>query len=245
MRFEGKTALVTGAAVGIGRATAVKLASEGAQVVAIDLNEEKLTALKEEIEAAGGKVLTLVCDVADEEAVNQAVALANEQFGMIHILINNAALWRDSFSFWDTPIEIWKKYMDINVMGVVYCTRAVLTDMMSAGYGRIVNVASVAGVYGNAKMAHYSATKGALISMTAALAKEVCNKGVIVNAVSPGTVSPADISDYEYVQESGMNYMGRTGSDKENANLICFLASDEATYISGQNIQIDGSRKKI
>jgi 3-oxoacyl-[acyl-carrier protein] reductase len=245
MRFEGKTALVTGAAVGIGRATAVKLASEGAQVVAIDLNEEKLASLREEIGGLGGKVLTLVCDVANEEAVNQAVAVAKEQFGMIHILINNAALWRDRFSFWDTPIEIWKKYMDINVMGVVYCTRAVLTDMMSAGYGRIVNVASVAGVYGNAKMVHYSATKGALISMTAALAKEVCNKGVIVNAVSPGTVSPADIPDYEYVQESGMNYMERTGSDMENANLICFLASDEASYIAGQNIQIDGSRKKI
>lgn len=244
-RFEGKTALVTGAAVGIGRTTAVKLASEGARIVALDLNGEKLATLQEEIESAGGKVLTLVCDIADEAAVNQAVAKAVEQFGTIHILINNAALWRDSSWFLDTSVETWKKYLDINVMGVVYCTRAVLPGMLAAGYGRIVNVASVAGVYGNAKMVHYSATKGALISMTAALAKEVCDKGVIVNAVSPGTVSPADNSDYCYVQESAMNYMGRTGSDMENANLICFLASEEASYISGQNIQIDGSRKKI
>ena len=164
---------------------------------------------------------------------------------MIHILVNNAALWRDRASFVDAPAELWKKYLDINVMGVVYCTRAALPDMIEAGYGRIVNVASVAGVYGNAKMVHYSATKGALISMTKALAKEVCDKGVLVNAVSPGTVSPADKNDYEWQQPSEMNYMGRTGSGNENADLICFLASDEATYISGQNIQIDGSRKKI
>ena len=244
-RFEGKTALVTGAAVGIGRATAVKLASEGAQVVAIDLNEEKLATLREEIGGLGGKVLTLVCDVANEAAVNQAVATAKAQLGMIHILINNAALWRDRSWFLDTTIDTWKKYMDINVMGVVYCTRAVLGDMLEAGYGRIVNVASVAGVYGNGKMVHYSATKGALIAMTEALSKEVCDKGVIVNAVSPGTVSPAEVGDYEYVQESGMSYMGRTGSGMENANLICFLASDEVPYLAGQNIQIDGCRKKI
>ena len=245
MRFTNKTALITGAAVGIGRATAVKMASEGAKIVALDLNEEKLDTLKQEIESTGGEILTLICNVADEASVNEAFAKAKEKFGTVHILINNAALWRDTSRFLETSVDTWKKYLDINVMGVVYCTRAALPDMLEAGYGRIVNVASVAGVYGNPKMVHYSATKGALISMTQALAKEVSDKGVLVNAVSPGTVSPSSVEDYEYVQDSSMNYMARTGSGMENADLICFLASDNASYIAGQNIQIDGCRKKI
>ena len=129
-------------------------------------------------------------------------------------------------------------------MGVVYFTQAVLPKMLENKYGRIINVASVAGVYGNAMMAHYSATKGAVIALTKALAKEVGDKGILVNSVSPGSVSPAECDDIDYTQESPLSYMGRTGSDRENANLICFLASDEASYISGQNIQIDGCRKK-
>ena len=137
-----------------------------------------------------------------------------------------------------------ERFIDINIMGVVYCTRAVLPKMIENGYGRIINIASVAGVYGNANMAHYSATKGALIAFTKALAKEVTDKGVLVNSVSPGSVSPASNPDIDYTQESQLSFMGRTGSDRENANLICFLASDEASYISGQNIQIDGCRKK-
>lgn len=129
-------------------------------------------------------------------------------------------------------------------MGVVYCTKAVLPKMLENSYGRIVNVASVAGVYGNANMVHYSATKGALIAMTKALAKEVTDKGVLVNCVSPGSVSPSGNKDMNYFENSELSFMGRTGTDMENANLICFLASDEASYISGQNIQIDGCRKK-
>ena len=245
MKFQNKVAVVTGAAVGIGRATAIKLAQEGARVVAMDLNAEGLISLEKEIKEIGGEVLTLSCDVSDEKAVNKAFETAKERFGSIQILINNAALWRDASPFLETPVDMWKRYLDINVMGVVYCTRAALPDMIEAHYGRIVNIASVAGVYGNAKMVHYSATKGALISMTQALAKEVADKGITVNATSPGTVSPSDIQSYDHTQDSSMNYMGRTGSDMENANLICFLASEEASYISGQNIQIDGVRKRL
>ena len=117
--------------------------------------------------------------------------------------------------------------------------------MVKNGYGRIINVASVAGVYGNAKMSAYSATKGAVIAFTKALAKEVTSKGVLVNAVSPGSVSPSDISDIDHSQPSELSFMGRTGTDRENADLICFLASDKASYISGQNIQIDGCRKRM
>lgn len=129
-------------------------------------------------------------------------------------------------------------------MGTVYFTKAALPDMITSRYGRIINVAFVAGVYGNANMVHYSATKGAVIAMTKALAKEVADKGVLVNAVSPGSVSPSENSDMDYYTDSELSFMGRTGTDMGNANLICFLASDEASYISAQNIQIDGCRKK-
>lgn len=245
MRFDNKVAVITGAAVGIGKGTAIKFALEGAKVVAIDINKEKLEALKNEIEEGGGSVLTLVCDVSDEEAVNEAFDTARRQLGKIDILVNNAALWRDMCSFVDSTSELWKRYLDINIMSAVYCTRAALPDMVENGWGRIINVASVAGVYGNAKMVHYSATKGALIAMTKALAKEVADKGVLVNAISPGSVSPSSVDDCDHVQPSELSFVGRTGSINENAELICFLASNEASYISGQNIQIDGCRRKM
>jgi NAD(P)-dependent dehydrogenase (short-subunit alcohol dehydrogenase family) len=246
MRFDNKVAVITGAAVGIGKGTAIKFALEGAKVVAIDINKEKLEALKNEIEEGGGSVLTLVCDVSDEKAVNEAFDTARRQLGKIDILVNNAALWRDMCSFVDSTSELWKRYLDINIMSAVYCTRAALPDMIENGWGRIINVASVAGVYGNPNMVHYSASKGAVIAMTKALAKEVANKGVTVNCISPGSVSYAD--DIDAVQHDGFGYQAtyiqRSGSHRENANLICFLSSDDADYIVGQNIQIDGCRKK-
>jgi len=158
--------------------------------------------------------------------------------------VNNAGIWRCWSTFAETSIEEWKQYIDINLMGTVYFTKAVLDGMLANGYGRIINVASVAGVYGNANMAHYSATKGALIAMTKALAKEVAEKGITVNAVSPGSVSPSQNRDIDYTESSTLSFAGRTGSNRENADLICFLASRKAGYISGQNIQIDGCRKK-
>lgn len=245
MRFSGKTAVITGAAVGIGRAAAVKFAAEGARVVALDLNEEALNDLHREIVERGGEALTMVCDVSDESAVNAAFEASRARFGKIDILVNNAGLWRYFDSFLEVTVEHWIKLMNVNVMSMVYCTRAALPDMIDSGWGRIVNVASVAGVYGNAKMVPYSATKGAIISMTQALAKEVAAQGVTVNAISPGTVTPAEKMDYYAHQESSANYMKRTGSTMENADLIVFLASDEASYISGQNIQIDGCRRTI
>lgn len=245
MRFSNKTALITGAAVGIGRAAAVKFAQEGATVVALDMNANELDTLKCEVEALGGKILTLVCNVSDEAEVKRAFAKASAAFGGVDILVNNAGLWRDMSAFLDTSTDMWTKYINVNIMGTVHCTKEALPSMIEREYGRIINIASVAGVYGNAKMVHYSATKGAIISMTKALAKEVADKGITVNAVSPGTVSPSEKADYFYTQDSSMSYMGRTGSTMENADLICFLASNEAGYISGQNIQIDGVRKKL
>ena len=245
MTFEGKTALVTGASVGIGRAVAMKLAQNGANLVLLDIDYEKLEVLKGELAEYNREVLIFKCDVSDENAVNEAIGAAEKKFGKIDIAVNNAALWKNVSPFLDVPIDLWKKYIDINVMGTVYVCRAVLPKMLENNYGKIVNVASVAGVYGNPKMTHYSATKGAVISFTKALAKEVADKGIYVNSVSPGTVSPSQNPDVNYYQEAERAYMGRSGTDMENANLICFLASDESGYILGQNIQIDGCRKIV
>ncbi len=244
MKFQGKVAMITGASVGIGRAVALGLSEQGADLVLLDINTEKLLQVEEEVKKHGHKVLAYACDVSDEKKVNEIVSDATERLGRIDILVNNAALWRDRSSFSESSSDLWKKYIDVNVMGVYYCTRAVIGGMIENGYGRVINVASVAGVYGNVKMVHYSTTKGALIAMTKALAKEVTGSGVLVNCVSPGSVSPSDNEDIDFFKPSDLSFMGRTGTDRENANLILFLASDEASYISGQNIQIDGCRKK-
>lgn len=244
MNFIGKTALVTGASVGIGRAVALQLAKYGANLVLVDINAEKLEEVKKELAQYKQEVLTFTCDVRDEQRVNEVAKEALAHFGKVEILVNNAAVWRSKKAFLEVDSEEWKQYLDINIMGTVYFTKELLGSMIENGYGRIINIASVAGVYGNAKMVHYSATKGAVIAMTRALAKEVTAKGVLVNAVSPGSVSSSLNSDPDFYSPSELSFMGRTGTDMENANLVCFLASDEASYISGQNIQNDGCRKK-
>lgn len=243
--FNNKTVLITGAAAGIGKACAIQFAKQGANIVLVDYNKETLAETEKEIKAITNNVLSFVCNVADNDGVLNVVNKVFENYGKIDILVNNAALWRCWSDFVDTSVEEWKTYLDINIMGTVYFTKAVLPKMLENKFGRIINVASVAGVYGNAKMVHYSATKGALISLTKALAKEVTAQGVTVNAVSPGSVSPAEMNDIDYIAPSELSFSGRTGSTKENADLICFLAGDNAGYISGQNIQIDGCRKKM
>ena len=243
-KMKNKVAMITGAAVGIGRAVALQMAEKGAKLVLLDMNVETLKKLEEELKVYDTEVMACVCDVSDEKAVNDVVQSATEKFGGIDILVNNAALWRNFQAFLETPTETWEKFMDINVMSVVYCTKAVLPKMLENGYGRIVNVASVAGVYGNANMAVYSATKGAVIAMTKSLAKEVIGGGVVVNSVSPGSVSDSSNPDVDYFIPTELSYIGRTGTGRENAELICFLASEKASYIVGQNIQIDGCRKK-
>ena len=245
MNFQNKVALITGAAVGIGRACAILFAEAGAKLVLADINKEKLEAVKQELSEHTSDVLIYECDVSDEVRVGETVSDAISKFGRVDILVNNAAIWRCWQPFVETSTEEWKHYIDINIMGTVYFTKAVLPSMLEKSYGKIINVASVAGVYGNANMAHYSATKGAVISLTKALAKEVADKGVTVNSVSPGTVSSSQNSDIDHYDPNELSYMGRSGTDRENAELILFLASDKSTYISGQNIQIDGCRRRI
>jgi len=245
MEFSGKVALITGASVGIGRATAMLLAQQGAKVILLDVNYEKLQEVKEEISAYNTDVLIYKCDVADELNVNLTVQDAIEKFGKIDILVNNAALWRNFESFEETTTEKWHTFFNINVFGTVFVTRAVIPYMKNNNYGRIINIGSVAGVYGNRNMAMYSATKGAVISFTKAIAKECAPHNILVNCVSPGTVTSSADPDITATTPSEASYLGRTGSDIENANIICFLASDKNGYITGENVIIDGCRKKI
>lgn len=239
-----KVAMITGASVGIGRATALLMAQQGAKLVLLDIDAENLEKVKEET-LPSTEVFACQCDVSDEQCLRKCVNDAISHFGKIDILVNSAAIWKIWNDFAAQDMQAWRKLFEVNVTGTAVATQAVLPGMIERGWGRIINVASVAGVYGNPKMSAYSATKGAVIAFTKALAKEVAEAGVTVNAVSPGTVSPSSKRDIDHVQPSEFSYMGRTGSDRENAELICFLAADGAAYISGQNIQIDGCRKKI
>ena len=238
--FKGKTAIITGAAVGIGRAVGMVLAEGGANVVLVDLDPETLATTEKEIKAITENVLAITCDVSDNEAVQEAVKKANARFGKVDILVNNAGLWRERGYFTEVSLDLWKRFLDVNVMGAVNFTKAVIDEMIENGYGRIINVASVAGVYGGKKFCHYSATKGALIAFTKSLAKEVATQGITVNAVSPGTVSPSDNRDIDFYKESTLSHMGRTGTNRENADLICFLASEKASFITAQIIGVDG-----
>lgn len=240
--MKNKVAMITGAAVGIGRAVAMLMAQRGAKLILLDIDEEKLALLCNQLDT---EVVTFACDISDEAAVRDCVSKAIAQLGSIDILVNCAALWRKWNLFVEQDMTLWRKFFDINVTGAAVVTQAVLPGMLEKKWGRIIHVASVAGVYGNKKMACYSATKGAVISFVKALAKEVALDGITVNAVSPGSVSDSENGDIDFVQPSELCHMKRTGSDRENAELICFLASDAAGYISGQNIQIDGCRNKI
>jgi len=240
MNFAGKVALVTGAGRGIGLAIAEGLAKRGASLVLFDINEENLAAATEACKAYGVPVTGKLLDVSDEDAVRAAVAEAIQEFGQVHILINNAGIYIAN-DFLTSDSSVWKRSIDINILGTMYPTHAVLPHMIEHGYGRIVNIGSVAGVYGINYFVDYSMTKGAIISFTKALAKLVTDKGVTVNTVSPGSI---DVKGGAKPMKDH-SFMGRAGTPEECANAVVFLASDEASYISGQNYQVDGCRKKM
>jgi NAD(P)-dependent dehydrogenase (short-subunit alcohol dehydrogenase family) len=239
MEFKNKTVIVTGASVGIGRATALEFAREGASLCLVDVNGELLENTRRDAEALGATVSTYACDVSDEAGVREVTADILERYGRIDVLVNNAGLWRGSKPFVETTSDDWKKRIDVNILGLMYFTHEVLPNMIEKGYGRIINVGSVAGVYGIQNMAAYSMTKGAVSSFTKALAKEVAAVGITVNNVVPGSVRNEGAA-----KETDMSYMNRRGELEEYAYLICFLASDKAAYISGQDYQIDGCRRK-
>lgn len=240
MKFEGKTAFITGAAKGIGKAIAINMAKRGADLILTDILEDELSVTAKEVADWGVKVKTLCLDIADENAVHLAVEKCIEEFGKIDILINNAGIYvgRD---FVTSTSDEWKKTIDVNILGTMYPTHALLPHMIKNGYGRIVNIGSVAGVYGVSYFVDYSMTKGAIISFTKALAKLVSDKGITVNCVSPGSIDVTG-GNNPMLEHS---FMGRAGTPDELANAVLFVASDEASYISGQNYIVDGCRKKM
>lgn len=239
MIFNNRCALITGAAAGIGLATARNLAAHGVRLVLTDVNSDGLDKAVAELRESGADVVSFVIDVGSDEDIDRLAAGLEENDIKIDILINNAGIWRDNTGrFWETDPKSWIRRWRINVYGLMYLTRAILPGMIERRYGRIVNVASVAGIYGISGMTDYSATKGAVIAFTKSLAKETTGYGVTVNSVSPGNIGDGTV-------DNGLSYAGRIGSYAECAELICFLASDNASWCSGQDYRADGCRKKM
>lgn len=238
--FSGKVAFITGGAKGIGRAISLGFAKGGADIIITDIKEEYLNATAEEARAYGVKVKTALFDVADEVASRKAIKDAEEEFGKIDILVNNAGIYPGS-DFLAVDSDHWKKLININILGSMYPIQAVLPGMIERGYGRIVNIGSVAGVYGLGCFVDYSMTKGAIIAMTKALAKVYTEKGVTINCISPGSINVTERDDVMLEH----SFMGRPGTPEELANAVLFVASEKASYISGQNYIVDGCRKKM
>ena len=242
MGFEGRVAFVTGSAQGIGRAIALALAEAGCDVVIADVNPEKIDSVAKEVEGLGRKSLALKLDVSDPESVKAGVAKILEAFGKIDILVNNAGITRDGLVMRMKP-EDWSLVLRVNLDGTFYCTRAVLHGMVKQRYGRIVNIASVVAQAGNPGQANYVASKGGIIGLTKAVAAEVASRSITVNAVAPGFIATAmteKLPDEVRTRMLSLIPLGRMGTDRDIACGVRFLASDEASYITGHVLSING-----
>ena len=243
MLLDGKVALVTGASRGIGRAIAIRLAAEGAKV-AINFagNTEKAEAVKAEIEAAGGEALLVQANVADAAAVEEMVAKVVEAFGGIDVLVNNAGITRDGLLV-RMKDEDFDAVLDTNLKGVFYCTKAVSKLMMKKRSGSIVNMTSVVGVNGNAGQTNYAAAKAGVIGFSKSAAKEFASRGITVNMVAPGFIDTdmtSVLSDKAKEAALAGIPLQRMGTPENVADAVAFLVSDQAAYITGQVIHVDG-----
>ena len=243
--LRGKTALVTGASQGIGRAIALALAQSGARVAVAARNAEKLKSVAGEIAAAGGEALAIPMNVAEAEQVKAGFREALDKFGRLDILVNNAALTRDALAVRMKP-EDWDAVLRTNLTGAHLCAQQALGAMLRQRSGRIINVTSVVAETGNAGQANYVAAKAGLIGLTRALAVEVASRSITVNAVAPGfIVSPMTDPLPQKVKDDLMARipLGRMGTDADVAAAVVFLASDEAGYITGAVLDINGGMR--
>ena len=238
----GRVALVTGASQGIGRACALALAEGGALIALTARNEEKLAAVAKEITDKGGQTATIRMDVSNEAEVKSDVKAVIERFGKIEILVNNAGVTKDQLVM-RMKKDDWDSVIQTNLSGAFYTTQAVMGSMLKPRWGRIINISSVFGQTGQAGQANYAASKAGLIGFTMAIAREVASRNITCNAVAPGFIETAMTSGLsEDLRQNAMKVipMGRVGTAEEVANAVAFLASDEASYISGHVLNVNG-----
>jgi len=241
-RLQGRVALITGASQGIGRACALALAAEGAKVAAAARNEEKLAAVVQEISRAGGEAAAFKMDVADEDQIKAATKAAIEKFGKVDILVNNAGITRDTLVLRMKRAD-WDAVMATNLTGAHLTIQAVLSSMLKQRWGRIINITSIFGQIGQTGQANYAAAKAGLIGLTMAVAREVASRNITVNAVAPGYIETAMTEGLAPELKEAVTKMiplGRAGSDADVAHAVRFLASDEAAYITGHVLNVNG-----
>jgi 3-oxoacyl-[acyl-carrier protein] reductase len=241
--MNGQVALVTGAARGIGLATARRLAEAGVRVFLSDINPETLRAAIEE--STGILQDAVVLDVADPDSANRAVARVIAEAGRVDILVNNAGITDQSYPMWETPLSMFHRMWGTHFMGTVHCCQAVIPGMIERGYGRIVNVASVAGKEGNAGSSAYSSAKAGVIGLTKSLGKELARTGVLINAVTPGIINTplmADATPEHVARLLAKIPMGRPGEADEVAEMIAWLSSPQCSFSTGAVFDISGGR---
>jgi NAD(P)-dependent dehydrogenase (short-subunit alcohol dehydrogenase family) len=244
MRLQDKSAVITGAASGIGRAIALKFVHEGAAVMAADLDGKAAMSLADEIEADGGSAIGIGADITKRAEIDVMVAAAIERFGRIDVLVNNAGS-RIIKPFLEHTEEDWRRMLDVNLTGHFLCCQAAIPHMLEAGSGRVINMASIASYVGRPNRAGYVAAKGGLLSLTRALAADMAGKNVTVNALAPGMIASPLNRDFAEDQVLGEawkteNLAGRWGEPEDVAGVATFLASDDAGFITGETITVDG-----